>query len=277
MKVLTFDLEEWYLYKRNNLGSSINYLPRLQKLLDRVLCDLDKFNYKATFFCLGSIAQEYPEIIKKIHHLGHEIACHSNRHSWLTDLSRKEVVEDTKTAVDLLEQVIGEKVKGYRAPAFSITEKNLWVLEVLASTGIEYDASIFPSNRDFGGFPSFASNEPVIINYNGIRLKEFPVGTTKVLGKDIAYSGGGYFRLLPYNIIKNRTKANDYVMSYFHLRDFDIEQTKQSLNLARYFKSYYGITSAYTKFLKYIDDFEFINIEKAIDLTEWGKTHIVDL
>lgn len=273
INILTFDLEEWYNY-RILLGdnSSDN---RLEYYLDIILNLFVERSINATFFVLGAVARSHPHILKKIFEAGHEIGCHSNVHSWLTELNQSQFEEDTKVAISSIEEVTGVKVYGYRAPAFSITSKNIWTLEALKKYGIEYDCSIFPAARDFGGFAEFSTNVPTVIKYNGIIIKEFPMGIANILGRNIAYSGGGYLRLLPYFTIKKNFSLRNYNMTYFHLRDFDKEQ-KKTINL-RYFKNYYGINSAMAKFQKLITDFDFINIAQANTNINWASVPIVRL
>ena len=194
MNLLTFDIEEWYLNYQKD-GPKEKY-AEYDRYLDAILNKLNERQLKSTFFCVGEMGRLFPEVIRKIHAQGHEIGCHSNIHIWLNKMTEEECREDTRHALDSLEQCIGEKVKSYRAPAFSIGEKNKWMFEVLAENGIERDASIFPATRDFGGFPRFGQKTPCIVEYNGIRIKEFPICTTKVLGKEIAYSGG-VFQIFP--------------------------------------------------------------------------------
>ena len=277
MNILTFDIEEWFAYQRPQYGNKEDYLPRLECLLGRLLEDLEMLDVKATFFCLGAVARDYPKIIKLIHNNGHEIACHSDQHIWLTNFTPEQFEYDTKIAIDSLEQVIGSKITSYRAPAFSIGEQNKWTLEVLVQNGIKNDASIFPSNRDFGGFPSFSTYIPCTIKYNGIEIREFPIGIANLWGQDIAYSGGGYFRLVPYWFIKKLSQNNDYTMSYFHLRDFDVDQKRDLKFSLRYFKSYYGINKAYEKFHRYVNDFKFIDIQTANNQINWGNSPIIEL
>ncbi|MDU1905719.1 MAG: polysaccharide deacetylase family protein [Dysgonomonas sp.] len=266
MNIITFDIEEWLFYEAQSQYS-------VDSLLNNILDVLDKKKVKGTFFCLGYLAREYKNVIKLIHSRGHEIACHSDMHRWIIEMTPEEFSYDTKIAIQSLEDLLGEKVVGYRAPAFSITEKTLWALEILSEYGIEYDSSIFPAARSFGGFPSFTSIEPCTIVYKNIRLKEFPIPITTIFNKKIAYSGGGYFRLLPYSKISQIMCKSRYSMTYFHLRDFDTVQKKE-LNL-RYFKSYYGIKGAYKKWLQMMDDFEFINIQTASQMIDWDKNTII--
>ena len=171
---------------------------------------LDKKEIKATFFCLGIIARNNPEVIKKIYNRGHEIGCHSDSHKFITDLSPKEFKIDTRQAIDSLEQSIGEKVKYYRAPAFSITEKTSWALETLLEEGITCDSSIFPSKRRFGGYESLDESNPFILKIKENELMEFPMSYSQISGKRIIYSGGGFFRFLPYPVTKFLMNKKEY-------------------------------------------------------------------
>ena len=196
MNILTFDIEEWYIKKISG-GHNDQYL-QFDELLDKLLDELDKRSILATFFCVGRMGVDFPTVIKKIADRGHEIGCQSNMHTWLDKMTPEELRNDTLEAIKALEDTSGQKVVSYRAPAFSITPNNKWAVNVLSECGVENDSSIFPTNRDFGGYRGFPQDTPCVINHEGASLKEFPISLTCVLGKQIAYSGGGYFRLLPY-------------------------------------------------------------------------------
>jgi len=273
MNILSIDLEEWFTYKY--LSEDKKSQKRLEEYLDVILGLIEIEEIKATFFVLGSIARTHPSIIEKIANCGHEIGCHSDVHKWLTDFSPNQFEEDTKRAISSIENVTGKKVKSYRAPAFSITPSNKWAFEILKQYGIEYDCSIFPAGRDFGGFDNYEKDVPSIVSYNGIEMKELPMGIATILNKKIAYSGGGYFRLLPYSTIKKIISSRDYNMTYFHLRDFDVQQ-KRKMNL-RYFKNYYGINGSMDKFKILINDFEFINVENAARIIDWDTVPVVEI
>ena len=275
MNVLTFDIEEWIVYNYFDKGGKGYFLPVLDRYLDNLLSSLDKFNHKATFFCLGQLAKEYPTVIKKIVGRGHDIGCHSNIHSLVTTMNPDTFFEDTKFALQRLEDVCGKKIISYRAPAFSITEQNKWAFEVLTDLGIEYDSSIFPASRSFGGFPSLSISKPFIMKVKDKELKEFPISIRHFLGEKIAFSGGGYFRLVPYSIIKKWTNESSYTMTYFHIRDFDKEQ--KVVYSLRYFKSYYGIKGAYDKLKKYLTDFRFLSLEQANHEIEWENAQTIVL
>lgn len=287
MNILSFDIEEWYIEKTYH-GARKEKYAEFDDVLEKILDLLDKVNAKATFFCLGEMAKDFPEVIKKIHRRGHEIGCHSDKHLWLTKLSKDEVQEDTQNAVETLEQCTGEKVLSYRAPAFSIGDSNKWAFEVLAKCGIERDASVFPAVRDFGGFASFEHKVPTLVTYNGISLKEFPVSTIKLLGSEVAYSGGGYFRFFPLWFVSKQMKRQTYSMTYFHIGDLLSEMKrmmtreeyeeyfKEKGNLLnrykRYIKSNLGTKGAFNKLVELIRSEEFINLAEADSRIDWNHT-----
>lgn len=279
MNILTFDIEEWYIEKILGGGREIKF-KEFDFILETILDNLENHNTHATFFCLGKIAEEFPNVIKKIASRGHEIGCHSHIHSWINKMSQEQFKEDTIKAISLLEDLTGEKIVSYRAPAFSICENNKWAFEVLANAGIKNDASVFPGGRDFGGFPSFTQQTPVIVNYKDCRLNEFPIPLKKLpaLPKKIAFSGGGYFRILPYWFIRDCMKKSDYNMCYFHIEDLLVDKTplmtrseyesyfnepgSLKSRYSRYFKANIGRKTALKNLNKLIKDFNFISIEE---------------
>jgi len=291
MNILSFDIEEWYLnYHRNGpKEKSAEY----NRYLDAILNKLDERQLKATFFCVGEMGRLFPEVIRKIQGQGHEIGCHSNIHTWLNKMTVSECRADTHQAVDSLEQCIGEKVKSYRAPAFSIAESNKWAFEVLVENGIEMDASIFPAARSFGGFSHFGQKAPCMVEYHGVKIKEFPVCTAKVLGKETAYSGGGYFRFFPLGFVEKQMKNSPYAMCYFHIGDLVPESrgvmSKEAYEAyfkekgtikaryMRYFKANLGKKNALPKMMHLIDDMDFVNLQQAEKEIEWSKSPIVKL
>ena len=272
MNILTFDIEEWFhcdfISSDKNWS---NYEVRIHKNTDFILGVLSNYNRKATFFILGWIAEKYPEIVKKIHAEGHEIGCHSMKHKLVHRMTPNQFREDTNRALNEIEKIVGEKVIMYRAPAFSITKDTTWAFEILNELGITHDASIFPAKHDYGGFPSFGDAKPSIIEINGIFIKEFPMNVHKIINKPIVFSGGGFFRLLPYNIIRRLTADSDYVMTYFHPRDFDEDQPMlKHLPLIRKFKSYYGLKKSGAKFDKFVSDFKTTSILEVSEKYNWN-------
>ena len=282
MKILTFDIEDWFhiiqKYPDNILERWSNYEVRIHNGMDRIFKILDENNLKATFFILGYIARKHPEIVKRIHELGHEVAAHSDMHRAAYLQNQIEFKEDLKNCINSLENITGEKVLSYRAPGFSIKKQNVWAFEILYELGIRYDASIFPATREDGGFDDFSESTPVIVQYNGVRIKEFPMSINTFLGSKFTVTGGGYFRFFPYRLMRNMVKKADYTMTYFHPRDFDPKQpVLDGLSLKRRFKSYYNLSKSYIKFKQLIYDFHFIDMRSAASIIDWKNTPVVDL
>lgn len=292
MKILTFDIEEWYIEKKFNGGHREKY-QEFDSYLKSILDVLDETSTKATFFCLGKIATYFPDVIKAISAKGHEVGCHSDEHFWLTKMTPEQLQIDTHNAVAALEDVCGKKVVSYRAPAFSIGNENKWAIEILANEGIERDASIFPAIRDFGGFASFPTDAPNLVSYNGVSLKEFPICLTKLCGKEVAYSGGGYFRFFPYNYIQTKINSSDYTMTYFHIgdllhnrggmmsrkeyEDYFKEPGTLKNRAVRYVKSSLGTKGAFDKMVRLIRNNNFIPLGAADALINWNSKEIIRL
>ncbi|WP_405208874.1 polysaccharide deacetylase family protein [Aquimarina sp. LLG6339-5] len=282
MNILTFDIEEWFHILDNKSTKTekewTNYESRIYQNMDRVFQILQNNDVKATFFCLGWIAEKYPNIIRKIDDLGYEIGTHSHMHQLAYEMDKTGFEEDLKRSIFTLEDNIGKKIKTYRAPGFSITKNNLWAFEILNKLGIENDCSIFPANRAHGGISSFTESTPCIIEYNGVQLKEFPINTSSILGKEIIFSGGGYFRVMPYPMIKRMTSNSNYVMTYFHPRDFDYDQPMiEGLSWFRKFKSYHGLKSCERKLIRWINDFDFMDLETCRNKVDWNSVPVVSL
>ncbi len=279
MKILTFDIEDWYNCDFSISNSNWDsYEVRIYKNVDKILTELAVNKLKATFFCLGWLAENHPNVIRMIHDEGHQIACHSYKHELSYNFDPKGFSDDTEKAKKLIEDVIGVAVTGFRAPGFSIKKDNVWAFEILANLGFEYDCSIFPANHDYGGFLDFGKPEPVLIELpSGRFIKEFPLSPYEFFGNHFVYSGGGYFRLLPYNLIKYFVSNSKYIMTYFHPRDFDPYQPMiDSLPLKRKFKSYVGLAKAFSKFQKLLKDFEFVGIDEADKKIDWRNSRIID-
>lgn len=292
MNILTFDIEEWALAKAGGYGSAERY-TEYDAFLNRIMDMLDECGIRATCFCTGLMAKDFPQVVKLIQGRGHEIGCHSNKHTWMNKMTEAEAREDTHAAVSALEQCIGQKVLSYRAPAFSIGENNKWMFEILASEGIENDSSVFPAARDFGGFPTFQSQEPCTIKYAGVELKEYPISMTSFMGKQVAYSGGGYFRFFPLGFVKGRMAKSKYTMCYFHINDLLPEKggvpSKEKYEAyykepgtlknryLRYVKTNLGKKGAFGKMSKLIFAEDYLNIEQTGVSIDWSNSPVIKL
>lgn len=282
MNVLTVDLEEWFHILDNDSTRTedewVRFESRFEENAIRVVRILQKKGVHATFFVLGWIARKYPDIIKEISSLGYEIGSHSDMHQLVYKQSEKDFARDLANSIESIERITGKRVRCYRAPGFSITADSKWVFPILASNGIEIDCSIFPARRAHGGYKEFEHAKPVILCGDGYEIKELPISIRNILKLPIAYSGGGYFRLLPYKAIASLMGQDDYNMMYFHPRDFDNNQPIiKDLSLIRRFKSYYGLRGAYRKFERLLDSFDFVDVGQFVNETNWNDVERIHL
>lgn len=278
MNILTFDIEDWYNhddYSRDFAWEK--HEVRIYEGTEKILSVLEERKLKGTFFCVGWIAEHHPQVVKDIAKAGHHIGCHSYQHELASRFTPEEFKNDTYKAKCLIEDVAGCEVDAFRVPSFSITTKNLWAFDVLVELGFKYDSSVFPSTHEFGGIPSFEA-KPTLLKTHCGDLKEFPISLGKFLGREFVYSGGGYFRVMPYRMLKKWTKEDDYVMSYFHPSDFDPGQPQMpQLSWMRQFKNRVGLKGSYRKFQKYMGDFDFVNLIEADQTIDWNNTNSISI
>jgi len=275
MKILTFDIEDWFnlldIPATANVADWDLYEPRIHNNVERLLQTIARHGHRATFFCLGWVAQKYPEIIRRIDEAGYEIASHTHTHQLVYEQTPEQFRDDVTRSINVLEQITGKKVTSFRAPGFSITTDTPWAFETLVELGIEYDSSVFPATRGHGGFVDFGAAQPAVIECQSGTLKEFPISLGRLFGKPLVFSGGGYFRILPYSTIQRLTEKSDYMMTYFHPRDFDAEQPVLDMPVHRRFKSYIGLKKAYSKFDRWLAQNEFTDMRAAAELVNWQE------
>lgn len=272
MKFITFDIEDWFHIldhpETANPSSWDKFESRIDHGVGLILDLMDKHDLKGTFFCLGWIAEKHPHIIKRIDAAGHHIGTHSYYHQLAYKQTEEEYRKDLSDSIKILSDLTGKNIDAYRAPGFSIKESNLWAFDVMAEEGIKYDSSIFPANRAHGGLPQFTTDQPCkVITKKGYELIELPMNTASLLGQKFVFSGGGYFRLLPEWYLKKLFNSQDYVMTYFHPRDFDEGQPLiPGLSRFRKFKSYTGIKNTRNKLSSIIEQNTFNGL-KSLDFS----------
>jgi peptidoglycan-N-acetylglucosamine deacetylase len=260
---LTFDIEEWYHanYDDVEFSNFENGSTDLEKNIDKIIELCDRYNVKSTCFVLGKVAESKPHIIKKLYRAGHEIASHGYAHKLVYTMTEKEFKEDLKISCKLLEDIIGEKVVGYRAPSWSVKKENLkWYYKVLQEQGIKYSSSIYPAHTYLYGIPGFKERPHYpTIGQKQVSVLEIPVPTFGFSNKLIGFSGGFYLRFFPgwviEHIIKWKNKNNLPIFIYLHPRELDSNQMKLNLNLLESFIHYHGVKSAEKKLNRLVCSF----------------------
>ena len=276
MRILTFDIEDWF-HVLDNLETAseaewARFPSRLEAGLSRILDLLDRHGQNATFFVLGWIAREYPDALVEIHRRGHEIGTHSDMHGLVYKMSQEAFESDLRRSIDAIAEVTGERPVCYRAPGFSITESCTWAFDILAENGIHTDCSVFPTMRGHGGLPSFPTGTPCLVETRkGNMLKSFPISFVRLGRARVIFSGGGYFRIVPAFALQQLFKGPEYIMTYFHPRDFDPDQPMiPGLSRVRRFKSYVGLKTALAKLEALIEQHDFISLDMADKSLDWG-------
>lgn len=280
---ISIDWEDFsQLIYRDFFGS----FPPTSQSLDRqtyIILDLfAKYDVQATFFVLGISAQSKKKLVKEIAQAGHEIAIHGQNHIYMTKMNFEEAYNDIKHSIDIVTDIIGEKVYGYRAPYFSIVKDNLYVLNILAELGMVYDSSIFPMKLSRYGIKNFDYRNQLYKLSNGLSLVELPPSIFSVFQKNIPVAGGGYFRLFPEFILNaifsSLSEKDKGAMIYMHPYEFD----SKSLNVSEIFdrkdfsivqKTFLNFRwnlnrkSIYNKIEELLKNFEFVTcLDKALHI-----------
>ena len=228
---ISIDVEDYFQVSGFEKSVSRNdwdqYPSRVVQNTRRLLAILECHEVRATFFVLGWVAEKYPFLVKEICALGHEIGSHSYWHRLIYEMTPEEFRADLRRSIDILQDISGQKVSSFRAPSFSITDRSLWALDILAEEGILHDSSVFPTHHDRYGIPG-ASPEIHQIETSSTNLWEFPMSVAKWRGLSVPASGGGYFRLYPYSmtrrLISQINNTGRPLMFYLHPWEIDPQQ-----------------------------------------------------
>ena len=272
----TVDVEDWYQVADFDAVLPFDawdrYESRVTRNTEAVLSLLEEHGVKGTFFVLTWNAERHPEVVRRIHDAGHEIATHGYAHRIVYEQTPAEFRGDVERAKKTLEDLIGEPVLGYRAPSFSFTRDSLWAPDVLLELGFHYDSSVFPVRDALYGLPDAERFPYVIRERDGRKLIEFPITTVSVLGRNLPLGGGAYLRVLPYLYMRwgmrrvNRAEGRSALV-YVHPWEIDPGQPRLKTAGKRGFSSHYvnlGRTEA--KLRRLLRDFRFAPLRDILDL-----------
>lgn len=205
-----------------NLSRSVEKLE-FESTIEKLLTKLNQLNVKVTFFVLGQLAQKWKLKIREIQSQGHEVGLHGFSHTPIEVLGQSQFERETKFGFANLSEILGEPVRGYRAPYFSLSSNTVWAPEILKETGFNYSSSVLPAWNPQFSFPN-APKSPFIWPCG---LIEFPVQSYGIGRLRIPLLGGAYVRLAPeilYRAIRNLTDTSKFVYTYCHPYDFDISE-----------------------------------------------------
>lgn len=262
VNALTIDVEDYF-----QVSAFAPYIDRadwdkrecrVERNMARILSLLDDHDVKATFFTLGWIAERYPGLVRDLVACGHEIASHGYGHQRASDLDMPAFFADISRAKQLLEDLAGVEVKGYRAPSFSIGAANRqWAFDSLARAGYLYSSSVYPVRHDHYGMPE----APRFAHPAHAAVLEVPPTTVRFFSRNWPASGGGYFRLMPYALSRrliehvNRLEGEAAVF-YFHPWEIDVDQPRiPGIDAKTRFRHYVNIHRMEKRLARLLEDF----------------------
>jgi polysaccharide deacetylase family protein (PEP-CTERM system associated) len=276
--VLSIDVEEHFRIEAAtglalDPAMKSHYGGRLEPSTRWLLDQFAQRAIRATFFVVGEIARHHPRLVRAIHQLGHEVACHSWDHQRVHNLTPASFRADVQRSKDALEQVTGEAVVGYRAPTFSIVPQTAWAIDVLAELGMLYDSSVFPVFHDRYGVPR-APRVPFMAKGSQHTLLELPLATWRLLGINVPAAGGGYFRVFPRFVLEHaleqarRHRWPAVTVLYFHPWEFDRGQARLPLRLLSRLRTYAGIARSRARLRNLLAKYHFtpaFEVAKQLD------------
>jgi polysaccharide deacetylase family protein (PEP-CTERM system associated) len=261
--IFSIDVEDWFNLSGTGFEPRPSEWDRLESRIERNLHGLLELlaagGGTATCFVVGYFAKRFPHLIREAVAAGHEMASHSYFHRLVHQMSASEFYDDVLATRKLLEDVSGRAVRGFRAPAFSVTEQTPWFFEKLVEAGYRYDSSVFPARHQTGGLAS-TRLEPHGVQTAAGTIVEFPITAVPIFGRPMCFFGGGYLRLFPYRLIRTMAHAaldeGRPVIFYVHPREIDPEHPRLPLSARRKFTSYLNLRTTRPKIRQILRDFK---------------------
>ena len=270
---ISIDVEDWFQVE--NLRPSFPLTSwdsqelRVGRATETVLKILSTHQVRGTFFMLGWVADRLPHIVRDIIAEGHEIACHGYSHVMTQQMTSQELREDIFRSKAVLEDFTGERIRGYRAPSFSISEE---LLSILKEMNFDYDSSLNPFGQHdrYGALSESVTGRPF---RHKTGIIEVPMATLEVLTFDLPISGGGFFRLYPEPLFRAAVKkflgSFDCYVFYLHPWEFDPGHPRiDRLPLLTRFRHYNGLRQTAGRFDRFLSDvaqYQLSPIGEALD------------
>lgn len=262
----TIDVEDYYqvegfaeVVDRASWGT---YESRVENNTARILDMLAQRGIRATFFVLGCVARQHPSIVRAIQAGGHEVASHGLTHRLVYSQTPEVFRRETRDSKAILEDQAQVPVIGYRAATYSITDRSLWALDILAEEGFHYDSSIFPMRHDRYGIPGSPTLPHRLTTPAGHSLTEFPISVLKYGPATIPVAGGGYFRLFPYGFtrwaLRRINGRGQPFVFYLHPWEVDPGQPRiANASASSRFRHYVNLERCADRLQRLLGDFAF--------------------
>jgi peptidoglycan-N-acetylglucosamine deacetylase len=275
VNALTVDVEDYFQvaafsqqYPRNCWDSQE---LRVERNSYRLLELFEHHDVKATFFTLGWVANKCPVLIRDIVGAGHELACHGYWHQKVSEQTPEQFRQDLSAAKNILEDISGCSVDGFRAPSFSIDNNCKWAFDIVRELGFIYSSSTYPINHDHYGSPDWPRFPYEVVE----SLLEIPVSTLSCCNQNLPISGGGYFRLYPYCISRwalMRYLNTERCPSIFYLHPWEIDPLQprpDNIPFKSKFRHYLNLAKLEKRLNRLLVDFRWSTIKDVYkqDLT----------
>jgi polysaccharide deacetylase family protein (PEP-CTERM system associated) len=266
---LTIDFEDWYQGLEIPHTQWAGFQDRIGFAGRRLLEILGQTETRATFFVLGYVAEQHPELVRRIAAAGHEIGTHGFSHTLIYTQTPEVFRQEMERAIGFLEDLTGKKVLGHRAPFFSITKNSLWALDILGELGIRYDSSIFPVLNYRYGIAD-APRFPYDIQCAEFTLKEFPISTLQLPKVALPISGGAYFRIYPYQLTKYAlrvvNRSGKPVTFYIHPWELDPAHPRIPLPRRIALTHYFNLRATQGRLRRLLRDFQFAPMAEVLGI-----------
>jgi polysaccharide deacetylase family protein (PEP-CTERM system associated) len=272
VNALTVDVEDYYqvgaFERRISRAAWGDYPSRVEANTTAMLELFEAAQVHATFFVLGWIAERHPSLVRAIAARGHEVASHGYSHTNVTRQSPAAFRADVRRTRNLLQDISGTAVRGYRAANFSIGRETAWAFTVLREEGYAYSSSVYPMWHDQDVI-QLRQRGPFTPEETGGGLLEIPLTTVSMLGIDLPCSGGGYFRLLPYSVSRwalrrvNRLEQRPFVF-YVHPWEIDPAQPRVSgVTIKSRLRHYINLTRVEGRLRRLLDEFRWDRVDRV--------------
>lgn len=277
VNALSIDLEDWWhaeLVRRHLVDEPTE--SRVVGSTVPVLELLARYHVRATFFVVGDVMRRHPDLIRRVYEGGHEIGCHGMSHRPLWELTPESFHEELAAFDQLSRRVLGTaaRIRGFRAPTFSLDRRTRWALPLLVKRGYQYDASVFPVRGPLYGLPEaplgiypLGLDDPAREDPGG-PLLEFPPATYPFRRWRIPVGGGAYLRLAPRALLLRLLKgvgAKQPFLLYIHPWETDPEIPRVRLPVWAGLVTYYGIGSALKKLELLLQTFRFTTLHESLE------------
>lgn len=269
--VLSFDVEEhfqvaafWSAARRREWDQLSSRVERNTRKISDLLLE---HSTGATFFVLGWVAERHPDLVKDLAQQGHEIASHGYGHELVSTQTPAQFREDVRRSKQILEDLIGRQVVGYRAPSFSISSRTEWAISVLIEEGYRYDSSIYNRFRSAQGSKAI-NTETYQLETRAGTIWEVSPSTMNACGLQLPVAGGGYFRLFPYAaskmFLKNLERQGSQLVMYLHPWELDPEQPRMDGPLLSKVRHYLNLGKTEQRLRWLLRDFSFAPINEVV-------------